>query len=378
MSQKWDDAVVGAGILGLAFAYHLAKRGRRVAVFERSLRAEGASVRNFGMLWPIGQPAGPMRELALRSRQIWLEVLQGSRIWHHQSGSLHLAYHEDEAQVLREFQAAGDVDRACEWLTPERVLVRSPPVNSRGLRAGFWSPTETCVDPRQVVADLPGWLAARFGVEFHFGRAVTACEPCRVTVGNRDYAVGRSWICSGADCASLYPAQLQAAGMMSCKLQMMRSQPYGGDFQLGPMLAAGLTLTHYGAFASCPTLPALKARVARELPLYPRYGIHVMASQNGAGELVLGDSHEYGADITPFDKPEIDELILNYLGTFLLAPSLRIASRWHGIYAKRPGQAYVTLQPDKNVTMTTGVGGAGMTLSFGLAEKIVAKTLGEH
>jgi glycine/D-amino acid oxidase-like deaminating enzyme len=50
MNQKCDDVVVGAGILGLAHAYHLAKRGRRVVVVERSPKAMGASVRNFGML----------------------------------------------------------------------------------------------------------------------------------------------------------------------------------------------------------------------------------------------------------------------------------------------------------------------------------------
>src|SRR6266849_4653006 len=99
MDQSFDDAIVGAGILGLAHAYHLAKRGRRVVVFERSPRAIGASVRNFGMLWPIGQPAGSMHRLALRSREIWLKVLQASGLWHGRAGSLHLAYHEDEAQV---------------------------------------------------------------------------------------------------------------------------------------------------------------------------------------------------------------------------------------------------------------------------------------
>ena len=73
---SYDDIVVGAGVIGLAHAYHLASRGRRVAVFDRSPAAAGASVRNFGMLWPIGQPLGELRALALRSLEIWLEVLR--------------------------------------------------------------------------------------------------------------------------------------------------------------------------------------------------------------------------------------------------------------------------------------------------------------
>jgi FAD dependent oxidoreductase TIGR03364 len=328
------------------------------------------------MLWPIGQPAGPMREIALRSRSIWLDVLDESGIWHDRSGSLHLAYHDDEAQILREFQASNS-ELACELLTPQQVVGRTSAVNGAGLVAGLWSPTETCVDPREVVAKLPAWLAEKFGVDFRFGTAVTSCDSEGVTAAGRSVAAGRTWICSGADFASLYPQQLQAAGMVPCKLQMMRSRPYDASFRIGPMLAAGLTLTHYGAFATCPTLPALRERIARELPLYPKYGIHVMASQNGAGELVLGDSHEYGSDITPFDKSEIDELVLKYLATFLKAPSLQIASRWHGIYAKHPAKAYVTLQPAARISVITGVGGAGMTLSFGLAEKIVGETLGE-
>jgi glycine/D-amino acid oxidase-like deaminating enzyme len=157
---------------------------------------------------------------------------------------------------------------------------------------------------------------------------------------------------------------------------MMRSQPYGDRFRLGTMLAAGLTLTHYPAFAGCPSLPALLRRLDAELPDHRRFGIHVMAAQNGLGELVLGDSHEYGDAIEPFDKVVIDELILKYLHTFLMAPDLHIASRWHGVYVKHPTEPYLLARPQPGLLAVAGVGGTGMTLSFGLAERVVASWLG--
>src|SRR5262249_49667755 len=136
-----------------------------------------------------------------------------------------------------------------------------------------------------------------------------------------------------------------------------------------------LTLRHYMSFAICPSLPALADRIEREYPEHVRYGIHVMASRNGRGEVVIGDSHEYGDAIEPFDRVEIDRLILDYLATFLDLSGLRIAARWHGTYAKHPTETSIVLHPDDGVTAITAVGGAGMTLSFGLAERIVGETL---
>jgi FAD dependent oxidoreductase TIGR03364 len=372
VGERYDDAVVGAGILGLAHAYHLAKQGRRVVVFERNPRAMGASIRNFGMLWPIGQPPGALHDLAMRSREIWLDVLGDSGIWHERVGSLHLAYEEDEATVLSEFAAsASEGGFQCELLTPAQVAQRSGAVRQEGLKAALWSATETCVDPRQVISELPGWLERKFGVRFEFGCAVSEAEEAgKIVAGGREWRVENVFVCGGDDLHTLFPQVLGESGLTRCKLQMMRTAPMG-HWRLGPMLAAGLTLRHYKSFEHCPSLPALRARFAAQMPEYDRYGVHVMASQNGSGEMVLGDSHEYDVDIEPFDKPEIDELVLRYLATFLEAPEWRIAARWHGIYVKNPQGAYLVRRPNAGITLVTGVGGAGMTLSFGLAEAVI-------
>jgi FAD dependent oxidoreductase TIGR03364 len=378
MNAEYDVGVVGAGILGLAHAYHLARRGLKVVVFERHAQAQGASIRNFGMIWPIGQPSGPLYQLARRSRDIWLEILEASGLWHARSGSLHVAYHEDEEQVLREFaDEASRAGRPCELWTPARVTDRFPAVRKVGLRGGLWSADEVGVDPRQVIAWLPNWMTRTFGVTFVFGTTVLRHDGPHVITTNGDWLARRLVLCTGADFRDLAPEAFAQAGLVACKLQMMRSQAYGDRFRLGTLLAAGLTLRHYPSFAGCPTLPQLIRRLDAELPHHVRLGIHVLVAQNEGGELVIGDSHEYGDAIEPFDKSRIEELILEYLRTFLTVPDLTIAARWHGVYVKHPAKLYVVARPTPETLAVTGVGGAGMTLSFGLAEQTVRDWLGE-
>lgn len=122
MEHRADVAVVGAGILGLAHAYEAARRGLRVVVFEKNPRASGASVRNFGMIWPG------------------------------------LGY-------------------KCVWLNTHQVLARSNAVQSTGLIGGLWSDTELTVDPRVTLAKLPQYLKENFSVAFRFGCSVHEITP---------------------------------------------------------------------------------------------------------------------------------------------------------------------------------------------------------
>ena len=95
-----------------------------------------------------------------------------------------------------------------------------------------------------------------------------------------------------------------------------------------------------------------------------------MASQNDTGQVILGDSHVYDQEITPFDSVEIDELILQELRDLIQLPNFRIARRWHGIYAKHPQKHVYVSEAQPNCKIITATGGAGMTLSMGLAEQI--------
>ena len=367
-----DVAIVGAGILGLAHAYAAAKAGRSVVVIEKSPRASGASVRNFGMVWPMGQPAGPMLELALRSRELWLEILGLAKLPCRETGSLHLTYRADEAAVAQEFAELGPhLGYQCAWLKPQQVLERSHAVQPDGLAGALWSATELTIDPRQIIQSLPTFLEDRYKVKFVFATAVTAIEHPFLYTGSGRWQAETVIVCSGDDFETLYPQHFAASGLTRCKLQMMRTPPQPDGWQLGPSLAAGLTLRFYPAFQVCKTLAALSRRIAEETPEYDRWGIHALVSQTADGALTLGDSHEYGLTVDIFNKEEIDELILRYTRRFLRAPNLVVAERWYGVYARHPEKPLVVMQPEDGVRIVASPGGSGMTLSFGVAEQSI-------
>jgi FAD dependent oxidoreductase TIGR03364 len=368
-----EVAIVGAGILGLAHAYWAAKRGHSVVVFERTPKSMGASVRNFGMIWPIGQRAGETHQMALRSSAIWTDVLKDARLPYLPTGSLHVVYHRDEAEVAREFcERAPAHGYSCAWLSPREVLAKSHAVIADGLLGGIWSDIEFTLDPRQIIASMPRYLSEKFGVQFRFATAVQSIQLPKIEAGGEVWNGEHAIVCGGDDFETLYPGLFAQSGITRCKLQMMRTPPQPAGWGLGPSLAAGLTLRFYPAFEICTeSLPRYKARVAREMPDYERWAIHLLVSQTADGALTLGDSHQYGLAVQPFNREEIDKLILANARTFLRAPDLTIAERWYGVYAKHPETAYVSIDAAPQVRIVTAPGGSGMTLSFGLAEQMI-------
>ncbi|ROH90822.1 TIGR03364 family FAD-dependent oxidoreductase [Stagnimonas aquatica] len=373
--RDFDVAVVGAGIVGLAHAYQAARRGLKVALIDRSEFAVGASVRNFGLIWPIGQPPGLLLDRALRSRRHWLDLKAAAGLPLEESGSLHAARHPTELAVLEEFLGRyADAGYEMRLLTPDEAVAKAPSLRREGLLGALWSATELTATSPLCVRGLASHLAERWGVRLLNRCMVTGVDSGLLYTEQGRIRAGHIFVCSGPDLQTLFPQLL--APLTLCKLQMLSVAPEDSGYRLGPGLCAGLTLLHYDAFSGCTdSLPALRARADAVYPLQRRWGIHALISQHAGGELILGDSHEYGHTLEPFDREEINQAILDTIHEFMRLPGHRPARSWHGIYPKLKGGTELIADPLKGVTVVNGLGGAGMTLSLGLAEEVLEARL---
>ena len=377
MQQK-SAIVIGAGIVGLAAARALALKDFAVKVFDRHPQASGASVRNFGMVWPIGQPSGTLYKRALRSREIWKTIAAEAGIWHEETGSLHLAYNAEEWQVLRELEFVFKKEkRNVILLDRNKIAEKYEHVNTDNLMGGLYSADEMLVDPREALAALPGYLEEKYEVEFFWNKCVSYITDQTVYIGNEEeFEADIIFVCSGADFETLYPEEFAKLPLTKCKLQMMRTAPMPERFRIKTAICGGLSLLHYNSFKAAPSLPLLQKKMANEMKHHLDLGIHVMAAQNGKGEITIGDSHEYGLYLDPFDRAAVNKMILDYLKTFLKINGNAIAETWNGTYPKLTnGDTEIFFSPDPGVYILNGVGGAGMTLSFGLAEEVVEQLM---
>jgi len=364
---------VGAGILGLATARSLAEKGYAVTVIERSQFSLGASVRNFGMLWPVGQPDGKLYNRAVRTKEIWLDYLHAAEIPYNACGSLHLAYCKEEMSVVEEIGSFfKSKNRPVSVISKQTVLDNYNGINSDGLIGALRSEDEAIIDPREGIRKLPSYLSEKYNVQFIWGTAITSVTSNAAFAGKTKYSADMICVCSGADFETLYPAQFKQQPIIKTKLQMMRFKHKDPTYRIGASICGGLSLLHYKSFTASSSLTKLRMKIEEEIPEYFKYGIHVMVSQNNEGELTVGDSHEYALDFDPFDKIEINNMILEYLKKLIHIDQWEMIQSWNGVYPiMTNGATDLFLNPEPGVYILNGIGGHGMTMSFGFAEEMV-------
>ncbi len=340
----------------------------KVLVIERSVRASGASVRNFGLITITGQERDATWERARRSRQVWCEVAQASGIPIISQGLWLAARRAESAAVLESFMHS-DMAEGCELLTPSAARQRCPQLRTSALQAVLWSPHELRVESRDAIPALAAWLTHEYGVTFCWQTAVLTVTPPRLETSRGPRFAAAAVVCPGDDLVSLFPERLAAARVERCRLQMLRLESPG--FVLPGTLMSDLSLLRYGGFASLPAASALRRRLESEQPQYLQQGIHLIVAQGSDGSLVVGDSHHYDSATEPFADEGAYQLILAEYQAVSGEPPPAVRQRWMGTYAVARDRAVLIDMPSPQVRLVVVTSGVGASTGFAIGEEVV-------
>lgn len=367
-TPRYDLAVVGAGILGLATALAAARRGLKVVVLDRDAQANGASVRNFGFITVTGQEQGLMWRRACRSREVWQEVAAAADIPVTQRGMWMLVRRGESMRVLDAFLRT-EMAEHCHVLSPGQARRRCPELLAPQLEAVLESTLELRIESRTAIPRLTAWLAEANGVTFLWNTRVLDIDVPFVRTSWGAIQADRVAVCPGDDFNGLFAERLARHALTRCKLQMLRLASPG--FTLPAALMSDLGLARYLGYAALAAAGPLKSRLLAEQPSHLQYGVHLIVVQSADGTLVVGDSHQYAPTPDPFGSAAVDALILDEFRAALgLAPP-PVLETWTGTYASasNPGVLFDTPQPHVALAIVTC--GAGASTGFAIGEEML-------
>ena len=142
MSQKFDVAIIGGGIIGCSIAYYLAKENMKVALFEGNQIGSKSTGAAAGMLgahsecdedFDVFFPFARSSQYAYSQLIGELKQMSGIDIGYRKGGILKLAYNEADKNRLQSMLSQPTV----QWLDKEAVWEMEPDVSSSLLGAAY-------------------------------------------------------------------------------------------------------------------------------------------------------------------------------------------------------------------------------------------------
>ncbi|MBI4240847.1 MAG: glycine oxidase ThiO [Candidatus Rokubacteria bacterium] len=179
MAPPGPVVIVGAGIIGCASAYELAKAGCAVTVIERDTVGSEASSAAAGMLAPLGEStrSDPFQELALASWRLYpdtvaeLRAVTGVDVEYTTTGTLHpLFTAEDVRAAGARCNSPLAKQMGLALLEGQEVFEREPAISKKA-RAALFVPGDHWVNNQRLTVAYAQAAAAR-GVTFRLGARV--------------------------------------------------------------------------------------------------------------------------------------------------------------------------------------------------------------
>ena len=153
MQSKAKIVIIGGGVMGCSLAYHLCKEGETdVVLLEKAELTSGSTWHAAGQIthsvshYSLAKMAAYGTELYPR-----LEDETGQSCTWHGSGSLRIAYTQDEVDWIRYTLSVGKgLGHHMEIVDPVRIAELHPFYNLDGVKAALYTPHDGHVDPAGV------------------------------------------------------------------------------------------------------------------------------------------------------------------------------------------------------------------------------------
>ncbi|MBC6997850.1 TIGR03364 family FAD-dependent oxidoreductase [Cytophaga sp. FL35] len=375
MNHSYDLIVIGGGVLGTFHAYHAVNKGLKVALIEKDIQPQGATVRNFGQVVPSGMNT-KWQNFGRESLAIYKDIQKKFDITVREEGSIYIASNAEEVQLLEELNSINKSNSyTSELLTAKQCLDNYPGLKKDYVKAGLFFPKEVKVEPRTMILKLHEYLRNK-GLDIYMGETVMDCDALRsgvqlTTSKNKQFSSKKVIICNGSDFKILYPSYFEESDLIVSKLQMMQTKSQT-NYTLPSSVLTGLSIRRYESFTECPSFSSIKAK---ENPnsLEKQWGVHILFKQADDGSVIIGDSHEYASaaqmEHLGFDlNMDIDHFILNEAKKIFDLPTYEIQNRWFGMYSQCKSTDIFQKTIDEDIHIVTGIGGKGMTGSAGFAK----------
>jgi sarcosine oxidase subunit beta len=172
VKRSADVVVIGAGVIGAATGYYLAKRGLKVLVLERDFPCAGSTGRCIG-----GIRAQFSHDLTIKVMMESVRMFRGlgnelgEDVEWYQGGYLFLAFDEKRKQAFHDaiaIQKTYGLD--VRYITPDECEKIAPGLDPTGLLGGAYCPTDGQANPFKVTY---GYLE---GIKRLGGGLVVGCE----------------------------------------------------------------------------------------------------------------------------------------------------------------------------------------------------------